>query len=225
MSDAKLVIPPPREERPPMHTNIFTAMIGANTALIPLFPLLHPGAMVAGGAIFKGGPQADYGNFYHYNTQNEVVLAAGGNGSTLATGQVYVGADSHGVNSFLKNEKDPAAFATFVVVQVQRESGAQIEGIGMRCEKCSEEIFFKEFDVTPEPDANGVTHLFKSVEALPDIFDEYNADEAKRTCRKCGHVSRTFPHPTWGWEQYTRQHSWSNMARQALVDAARPKAG
>src|ERR1700722_2435803 len=111
MADATLVIPPPRAARPPMLANAFEAMQRGNTQLMPLFPYLHSGAMVPAGAMILGGPSADYGHFFHHNTQDEVVLALACNGAVLATGQVFVGARIHGVNSFLKNEKDPKAFA------------------------------------------------------------------------------------------------------------------
>ena len=46
MSNDKLDIPPPRPDRPPMHSNAFDVAQGSNTQLKPLFPYLHPGAMV-----------------------------------------------------------------------------------------------------------------------------------------------------------------------------------
>ena len=46
MSGDKLVIPPPRSDRPPLHSNAFDVAQGSNTQLKPLFPYLHPGAMV-----------------------------------------------------------------------------------------------------------------------------------------------------------------------------------
>ena len=46
MSNEKLEIPPPRADRPPIRVNVFEAMQHSNTQLMPLFPYLHPGAMV-----------------------------------------------------------------------------------------------------------------------------------------------------------------------------------
>ncbi len=136
MSADKLVIPPPRSDRPPMHANAFDVAQGSNTQLKPMFPYLHPGAMVPCSALLIGGPDSDYGHFFHHNTQHEIVLTLASNGAMLPTGQLYVGAVIHGVNSFLKNEKDPKAFATFVITQVQAESGVQTEACSLRCEKC-----------------------------------------------------------------------------------------
>ena len=151
MSVDNLVIPPPRRDRPPMHANAFDVAQGSNTQLKPLFPYLHPGAMVPCSALLIGGPDADYGHFFHHNTQHEIVLTLAANGAVLPTGQVFIGAVIHGVNSFLKNEKDPKSFATFVITQMQAESGVQTEACSLRCEKCHEQIFFKEFDATPAP--------------------------------------------------------------------------
>ena len=113
-----------------------------------------------------------------------MTLAA--NGAMLLTGQLYVGALIHGVNSFLKNEKDPKSFATFVITQMQAESGVQTEGCSLRCEKCHEQIFFKEFDATPAPDAIESTHPLPSVAALPGLFAEYNNDQAQHVCPNAG---------------------------------------
>ena len=121
MSNYKLVIPPPRPDRPPLPRNAFNVAQGSNTQLKPLFPYLHPGAMVPCSALLIGGPNADYGHFFHHNTQHEIVLTLAANGAMLPTGQLYVGAVIHGVNSFLKNEKDPKSFATFVITQMQAD--------------------------------------------------------------------------------------------------------
>jgi hypothetical protein len=220
MSGDNLVIPPPRPDRPPMHANAFDVAQGSNTQLKPLFPYLHPGAMVPASALLIGGPNADYGHFFHHNTQHEIVLTLAANGAMLPTGQVFVGAVIHGVNSFLKNEKDPKAFANFVITQMQAESGAQTEACSLRCEKCHEQIFFKEFDATPAQDSTESTFPFVSVAALPGLFAEYNNDQARHVCGKCGHVNRDFPVAAWGWDKYAEQSAAATAARQTLVIAA-----
>jgi len=220
MSKDKLDIPPPRPDRPPMHSNAFDVAQGSNTQLKPMFPYLHPGAMVPCSALLIGGPNTDYGHFFHHNTQHEIVLTLAANGAMLPTGQLYVGAVIHGVNSFLKNEKDPEAFATFVITQVQAESGVQTEACSLRCEKCHEQIFFKEFDATPVADAIESTHPLPSVAALPELFGEYNNDKARHVCAKCGHVNRDFPVGAWGWDKYAEQSAAAIAARRALTDAA-----
>ena len=224
MSDEKLTIPPPRADRPPLRTNVFEAMQRGNTQLMPLFPYLHPGAMVPAGAMIIGGPDAGYSHFFHHNTQDEVVVAMGCSGAVLATGQVFVGARVHGVNSFLKNEKDPSSFAIMMITQRQAESGPQSEACSLRCVKCHEEIFIKEFDATPAPDALESDHPFVSVAVLPDLFAEFNASEAMRTCGKCGHVNEPFPVAAWGWDKYAEQSTTALAGRAALAAMARPTA-
>jgi len=220
MSGDELVIPPPRSDRPPMHANAFDVAQGSNTQLKPMFPYLHPGAMVPATALLIGGPNADYGHFFHHNTQHEIVLTLAANGAVLPTGQVFVGAVIHGVNSFLKNEKDSKSFANFVITQMQAESGVQTEACSLRCEKCHEQIFFKEFDATPAPDATEANFPFVSVAVLPALFAEFNNDEARHVCANCGHVNRDFPVAAWGWDKYADQSAAAIAARKALSDAA-----
>ncbi len=222
MSNDKLDIPAPRPDRPPLHSNAFDVAQGSNTQLKPLFPYLHPGAMVPASALLIGGPDADYGHFFHHNTQHEIVVTLAAQGAMLTTGQLFVGALIHGVNSFLKNEKDPKAFATFVITQVQSESGVQTEACSLRCEKCHEQIFFKEFDATPRPDSTEANFPFVSVAVLPGLFAEYNNDPARHVCAKCGHVNRDFPVAAWGWDKYADQSAAAITARRTLLDAVRP---
>ncbi len=215
-------IPPPRPDRPPLVANVFETMQRGNTQLLPLFPYLHPGAMVPAGAIIQGGPDAGYGHFFHHNTQDEVVVALAANGAMLATGQVFVGGRVHGVNSFLKNEKDPNSYAVMMIVQRQAEEGKQTEACSLRCERCHEEIFFQEFDATPPPDAREDDHPFVSVAVLPALFAAFNDDLARRTCAKCGHVNPPFPVAAWGWDRYAGQADTAARGREALVAAAVP---
>lgn len=218
----EFTIPPPRADRPPLRVNVFEAMQHGNTQLMPLFPYLHPGAMVPAGAMIIGGPDASYGHFFHHNTQDEVVLAVAANGAVLQTGQVFVGARIHGVNSFLKNEKDPKAYAIMVITQRQADSGPQHEAISLRCEKCHDEIYLREFDATPPTDAMESDHPFVSVALLPGLFAEFNNDTAKRVCGKCGHSNDPFPVAAWGWDKYAIQSNTAIAGRQALRQAMRP---
>jgi len=223
MSDHDLTIPAPRADRPPLKVNVFAAMQHGNTQLMPLFPYLHPGAMVPAGAIIAGGPDANYGHFFHHNTQDEVVVTLAANGAMLSTGQVFVGARIHGVNSFLKDEKNPNAYGIMLITQRQAETGPQTEACSLRCEKCHEEIFFKEFDATPPADADETTHPFVSVAVLPDLFRPFNEDVALRTCKKCGHVNPPFPVAAWGWDRYASQSTTTTTGREALTALARPR--
>jgi hypothetical protein len=222
MSNEKLEIPPPRADRPPLRVNVFEAMQHSNTQLMPLFPYLHPGAMVPAGAMIIGGPDAAYGHFFHHNTQDEVVLAMAASGAVLQTGQVFVGARIHGVNSFLKNEKAPGSFGIMVITQRQADSGPQTEAVSLRCEKCHEEIFLQEYDATPPEDAMEGDHPFVSIAAMPALFAGFNGDAALRTCGKCGHVNQPFPVAAWGWDKYTAQSTAAIAGRQLLAAAMHP---
>ena len=61
--------------------------------------------MVPCTALLIGGPNADYGHFFHHNTQHEIVLTLAANGSYQPVSSMSA-RSSHGVNSFLKNEKE-----------------------------------------------------------------------------------------------------------------------
>lgn len=220
MSAGKPTIPAPRPDRPPLKVNVFAAMQHANTQLVPLFPYLHRGAIVPGGATFRGGPEADYGHFFHRNTQDEVVLTFAAQGALLNTGQVYVGGRLHGVNSFLKNEKDPAGYSVQMITQLQAESGPQTEAIAVNCASCKEQIFIREFDATPPEDGTEAEHPFVTLLYSASVLREYNSSVQFRTCAKCGHVNRPFPIAAWGWEQYATQSETVARGKADLAAAA-----
>jgi len=224
MSESKLSIPAPRRDRPPLKVNVFAAMQHANTQLVPLFPYLHRGAIVPGGATFRGGPTADYGHFFHQNTQDEVVLTFAAEGALLVTGQVFVGGRLHGVNSFLKKEKDPAGYSVMMITQLQAEAGPQTEAIAMNCEKCKEQVFIREFDATPPEHGTETEHPFVTLMYSATVLQEYNSSETLRTCAKCGHVNRPFPIAAWGWEQYATQSETVARGKADLMAASRPAA-
>jgi hypothetical protein len=215
-----LVIPPPRKDRPPLRANIFAAMQKGNTALMPLFPYLHPGAMVPAGAVLRGGPDRNYGHFFHHNTVDEVVVAFAANGSLLQTGQVFVGGRVHGVNSFLKDEKNPASYAVMCITQRQSEDAPQKEAVSVQCAKCRQEVFRRDFDATPPEDAYEPNHPFTTLVMTLAIVREYNGDAALRTCAACGHVNAPFPAEAWGWESYATQSATVLEGRNALAAVA-----
>jgi hypothetical protein len=66
------VIPPPREDHPPLKVNVFAAARSGNCTLAPMFPYVHAGAMVPTIALFWGRANGDYGHFEHFNTVDEV---------------------------------------------------------------------------------------------------------------------------------------------------------
>jgi hypothetical protein len=214
-----LVIPPPREDRPPMRANLLHVMQSANTNLVPLFPYLHPGAIVPTGALFIGGPDRDYGQFYHHNAVDEIIIAFVANGATLQSGQLYNGGRKHGVNSFLKDQTKAGSFALFTVTQRQLEEGPQPEAIAIICTNCRKQLYEGTWDGASPPDAKGVDHpLATAVEPFPKLRG-FNDDPANRLCPECGHANEPFPLHTWGWERFTRQAKTMIEAKRVLLEA------
>lgn len=224
MSQAKppreLVIPPPRPDRPPLRANLLNVMQKANTTLTPLFPYMHAGAIVPTGALFIGGPGKDYGQFYHHNSVDEVIIAFVASGATLQTGQAYNGGRVHGVNSFLKDQTQAGSFALFTVTQRQLEEGAQPEAITILCTECRTEVFRGELDGASPPDAHELDHPFATIAEIPPLLHAYNAEPARRTCPDCGHVNAPFPLRTWGWDLYATQSATMAQAKRVLSQAA-----
>jgi len=79
------------------------------------------------------------------------VIVFGAEGSLTDTGFVFVGANTHGVNSFLKNEHDPNSFNLVTITQRQRIGEQQKEAVTIRCVKCKEIVAQFAFDATPPP--------------------------------------------------------------------------
>lgn len=222
MSDAEarpLVIPPPRADRPPLRANLLQTMQHACTNLVPLFPYMHPGAIVPTGALFIGGPGVDYGQFYHHNSVDEIIIAFVANEATLQSGQLYNGGRVHGVNSFLKDQTKAGAFALFTVTQRQLDEGPQPESVTLICSACRKQIFEGKFDGATPPDAKVVEHPVAGASEPGTLLLEYNADPALRTCSGCGHVNDPFPVAAWGWDRFPKQVQTMRQAKQVLHEA------
>jgi hypothetical protein len=213
-------IAPPDDSKEPLKANVFDRMAGANCQLLPLFPYLGPGAIVPCGAIFTGAPGAEFGHFFHYNTEHEVVLTFAGNKAMMATGQVYATQPLHGVNSFLRSPEDPEAFLVLTVTQRQQESEKQKEAVIFRCRNCHADLVRHEYEVTPA-DASAA-----DCDAVQPFLTIIGTDEAtailqsKQTCAKCGTVAEPFPRKVWGWQRYAEQTRTANAGRRALEERA-----
>jgi len=215
-------IAPPDGWREPMRVNIFDAMIGANSQLLPLFPYLGEGAMVPAGALMRGGPGVSYGQFFHTNSVDEVAVVFGTGGAMNAAGFVAVGPNTHLVNSNLPSEEDPQYFAVVSITQRQEIGKEQSEMVTIRCqnEKCKAIVTQVRFDATP-PRANRYTDpagdgLFLSLIYAAEAAEQHNASEAARTCKRCGTVNPPFPLDRWGWAEYARRGRTVAEARAAL---------
>jgi hypothetical protein len=222
-------IPPPDPDREPLKANVFEWMSKAAASLTPLFPYDSAGTIVPAGAVMMGGPDMEYGHFFHWNTVNEVAVTFGANKAMLAAGQIFVTQQLHGVNSFLRDQKDPEAFIVMVITQHQSSSGDQKEAIIARCAKCKAELVRIDYDATPHglpgydaerygTDEDPVRH-FATLARSAEFVAERNSDEG-RTCAECGHVNDPFPAGRWGWERTVAQTRAVNAACHALVEAA-----
>jgi len=211
-------IPKPSPDRPPLRTNVFEFMQFSNTSLAPLFPAyLERGAIVPCATLFIGGPDAEYGHFFHENTEEEVGLVIADRGAHKGTGTVMVAPQLHGVNSFLKDPKDPESFMLIIITQRQRERDAQSERVFFRC-GCNEVLFEHKYDATPvdafEPDG---VKIFLTTNESADAAAAFNADVALRTCKRCGTVAPPFPLAAWGWLQHAQQYRAVARARAVLL--------
>lgn len=216
---ARMFIPPPRADRPPLHANLLNTMQKANTTLVPLFPYMHPGAMVPAGAMFIGGPGRDYGQFYHHNSVDEIIIAFVAKDATLQTGQLYNGGRVHGVNSFLKDQTKAGSFAVFTITQRQVDSGAQPEGVSMLCKQCRKQLFYEEFDSLSPPDSHEVDRAFNTLVGAANAMQHFNGDPELRKCKDCGHENELFPLDIWGWHDYRDQSQVAATAKQVLLEA------
>jgi hypothetical protein len=193
----------------------------ANTSLAPLFPpYLERGSIMPCATLFVGGPEAEFGHFFHENTEEEVALVIADHGAHKGTGTVMIAPLHHGVNSFLKDPKDPESFLLIMITQRQRDAGPQAERILFRC-KCNEVLFEYGFDATP-PDAfvPGVDKILITTRDSSAAAEAFNADEKLRTCKRCGTVAAPFPIAPWGWTQHTLQHRTVARARAILSGTA-----
>ena len=221
-------IPPPDPDREPLKVNVYERMSKAAAQLTPLFPYDSAGTIVPAGAVLTGGPDMEYGHFFHWNTVNEVAITYGASKAMLAPGQIFVTQQLHGVNSFLRDEKDPEAFAVIVITQHQSASGDQLEKLIARCVKCKAELVRIEYDATPHGlpgyDAkryggdDDVVRQFATLRGSDDFVAVRNSDEG-RTCAECGHVNDRFPAERWGWGRTVHQTQAVNAAYRALREA------
>lgn len=197
----------------------------SNTSLSPLFPAyLQRGAIVPCATMFIGAPGAEYGHFFHENTEEEVGLVIADHGAVKGTGTVMVAPLLHGVNAFLKDSSDPESFLLIVITQRQNERNEQKERVFFRC-GCNQVLFEHSFDSTPSERFEGdVDHAFTSLIESSEAAERFNADETNRTCSRCGKVAAPFPVGAWGWTQHSAQYRAVARARAELT-AAKPERG
>ncbi|MFJ9889446.1 hypothetical protein ACIQRW_26790 [Streptomyces sp. NPDC091287] len=219
-------IPPPDPDREPLKVNIFERMSGAAAQLLPMFPYDDAGSVVPCGAVMSGGPDEEYGHFFHGNSVAEVVVVYGSDRSMLSSGQIFATQPLHGVNSFLRDEKDPEGFAVMTITQHQSEDGDQRETLLARCQKCKAELVRVEYDATPygveghDPTQFGAeddrVRPFATIAGSEEFVRQRNSDDG-RTCKECEHVNPPFPAAQWGWQRQNTQTRAVNRAYHALI--------
>lgn len=222
-------IPAPADERPPLSVSVFERMGKANTQLVPLFPYTDTGTIVPCGAMMWGGPERDHGQFFHWNTVNEVTLTWGSKGGMLNSGHLVATQKYHGVNSFLKDEKNPEFYTLVVVTQRQSPEADQLEAMVGKCEGCRREMIRYEyyagprgavdFDATRYGREDDLIPQFPTLMGSLQYADIRNSDEG-RTCAECGHVNELLDTDVWGWPRAVEQTRRANSAYHAIIAAA-----
>jgi hypothetical protein len=199
----------------PLKASAFIVGSQANSQLMPLFPYMHPGAIVpCVAALESDGKGKGIGYFVHFNTVDEVVVGIGGDG-VARTGDVFVGPKEHGVG-----RSPPQPFFTLsVITQRQLEQGEQPECVTFQCESCAKELFRHRFSGAAADGVPALPTLMESQEAAI----RFNSDEKLRTCAACGHVSAPFPLPIWGWDRYAKNVRIAARAAEAVKAVEAPK--
>ena len=207
-------------------------MRGTTTQLLPLFPYLGPGAMLPAGALFRGRPDANYGRFFHRNSEEEVNVCFGAQQALGAAGVMFIGGKMHEVQAPLLDTNDPNAFMVAVITQRQQDEGrAQKESVIFRCSECNKKLHQVDYSAElPDPDRPDLVtggRVDDEYEMFPTMWgsilatDSFNSDEKARTCTECGHVNAPFPEEAWGWQNYVDRHEVVNSARHLLDESAR----
>ncbi|GAA5156477.1 MULTISPECIES: hypothetical protein [Amycolatopsis] len=227
MSETAHRIPPPDGRREPLKANVFQRMADASCQLLALFPYHDAGAVVPCGAIFTGEPDdGEFGHFFHWNTVEELTVVYGASGAMLQTGQIFANQSLHGVNSFLRDPKDPGSYAVMTITQRQSDDERQHEAIIFRCKKCHEELVRFDYESTPrgveghDPaqwggSADDEYPVFSTIWGSAEAAARLN-DESVRTCGNCGQVNDEFPEPKWGWQRWVDQTRTANRSEAAL---------
>jgi len=222
---------PPANDREPLRTNVFELMRTTTTQLLPLFPYLGPGAMLPAGALFQGRPGAQYGRFFHRNSEEEVSVCFGGQNALGAAGVMFIGGKMHEVQAPLLDTNDPSAFLISVITQRQQDEGReQRESVIFRCSECNNKLHQVDYSAElPNPDrpdlvtggrADDEYEMFPTMWGSILSTDSFNSDEKARTCTRCGHVNPPFPAEAWGWQNYVARHGVVNAARHLLDETA-----
>lgn len=212
----------PAPHKRPVKVNVFemvTRSVGT-LQLVPIFPYMDDGAIVPCLSITKGGGELEPFQFFHANVVAESILCLAEQGATMKTGQLIKTTPVHGVNTFLKKPKDPESFYVVLVTIRMLGDKVQQEGFILRCSKCNTIVYQRDFDVKQGPTWKHYAEFY-ALRYYAECCEEFNADEAKRTCPKCATVQQPFPLKQMGWRLYADNVEVANRGREALENAAR----
>lgn len=215
-------IPKPDPDREPLKVNVFAFAQTCPTPLAPMFPYLDEGAIVPCVSSFRGAPGKRYGRFQHFNTVDEVAVVWGASGAQRrGVGLIHVGPKLHMVQP-METADSTDDTGLIVITQRQAVGKEQREEVRFICEKCDRRLFLYELDATPVERGTKRppgTYAFKTILATCEAVRQFNADEAVRTCKHCGHVNAPFPIDAWALEIYENQSAIARMGRHSLDDA------
>lgn len=211
----------PSPHKRPLKINVFEHVLSHQGMLeqVPIFPYVGPGDIVPTSALSISLPDMPRVHFYHYNDITEVILTMAGSGALLASGQLYLQQGTHGVTTFLRNErgKEAQAYMLALIIIRMKKTGPQNEGFLLRCPQCNEIVFRMDRDVWEAPKHPYYPELV-NVRFYADAADAYNAEP--RTCGKCGAAQPRFPTEIVGWRRYAQYAELANRARAEIESAA-----
>ena len=218
-------IAPPSDDRIPLKVNVYDYARTATAALSPLFPYFAPGCIVPCIALQDPGARGEMGYFVHYNTVQEVNLCVGSSNTFRVPGGVSVGPTTHPVGQKPDQVEHSSMFYMGVITQRQAVGVPQREAMIFHCDQCGAELLRRDYEADAFPDPlDGPTD--PQIVGLPTISqssaaaEAYNASEAARTCKSCGHVSKPFPTGYWGWDHYRRRTAIAVASRKIMADVA-----
>ena len=223
-------IAPPSDERIPLKVNCYDYARTATAALSPMFPYFAPGCIVPCIALQDPGARGEMGYFVHHNTVQEVNLCVGSSNTFRVPGGVSVGPTTHPVGQKPDQVEHSSMYYMGVITQRQAVGVPQREAMIFHCDKCGAELLRRDYDADEFPDRlDGPTD--PQIIGLPTISqssaaaEAYNASDAARTCKSCGHVSKPFPTGYWGWDHYRRRTAIAVASRKIMLDVAALGAG
>ncbi|HEX3971646.1 MAG TPA: Rieske 2Fe-2S domain-containing protein [Stellaceae bacterium] len=218
-------IAPPSDERVPLKVNCYDYARTATAALSPMFPYFAPGCIVPCIALQDPGARGEMGYFVHYNTVQEVNLCVGSSNTFRVPGGVSVGPTTHPVGQKPDQAEHSNMFYMGVITQRQSVGVPQNEAMIFHCDKCGAELLRRDYGADEFPDRlDGPTD--PQIIGLPTISqssaaaEAYNASDAARTCKSCGHVSKAFPTGYWGWDHYRRRTAIAVTSRKIMGEVA-----